>query len=296
MDGNDRLAERFEEQRAHLRAVAYRMLGSLTEADDAVQDTWVRASRADRDEVENLGGWLTTIVARVCLNMLRSRNVRREESLEVQVRLPDPVISPVGGGRPEEEALLADSVGLALQVVLDALAPAERLAFVLHDMFGLPFEEIAPMVDRSPTAARQLASRARRRVRGAEVPDPDLGRQRAVVDAFLLAARGGDLDALVALLHPDVVLHVDFGPGRPAASTVVRGAAAVAGQARRGANPAALIHPALINGAAGVVITLRGQPHIAMAFTVVDDRVVEIDLFADPERLRRVATSLLGDG
>ena len=291
MDENDWLAERFEEQRTHLRAVAYRMLGSLTEADDAVQDTWVRASRAETSEVENLGGWLTTITARVCLNMLRSRKVRREESLEVH--LPDPVVSPVGELQPEEEALLADSVGLALQVVLDALAPAERLAFVLHDMFELPFEEIAPMVGRSPVAARQLASRARRRVRGAEIPDPDLARQRAVVDAFLLAARGGDFDALVALLHPDAVLRADLGPSRPAASTIVRGAAAVARQARLGANPAALLHPALVNGAAGVVITLDGQPHVVMAFTVVNDQVVELDIIADPERVRRVASAVL---
>ena len=294
MDENDWLAERFEEQRSHLRAIAYRMLGSLTEADDAVQDTWVRASRAETSEVENLGGWLTTIVARVCLNMLRSRNVRREEPLEVH--LPDPVISPVGELRPEEEALLADSVGLALQVVLDALAPAERLAFVLHDMFELPFEEIAPMVGRSPTAARQLASRARRRVKGAEIhdPEPDLARQRAVVDAFLLAARGGEFDALVALLHPDVVLRVDFGPSRPAASTIVRGPAAVARQARLGANPAALLHPALVNGAAGVVVSLDGQPHVVMAFTVVDDQVVELDIIADSERVRTVASAVLG--
>ncbi len=294
MDENDWLAERFEEQRTHLRAVAYRMLGSLTEADDAVQDTWVRASRAETSEVENLGGWLTTITARVCLNMLRSRKVRREESLEVH--LPDPVVSPVGELQPEEEALLADSVGLALQVVLDALAPAERLAFVLHDMFELPFEEIAPMVGRSPVAARQLASRARRRVRGAEIPDRDLARQRAVVDAFFLAARGGDFDALVALLHPDVVLRADFGPSRPAASTIVRGAAAVARQARLGANPAALLHPALVNGAAGVVITLDGKPHVVMAFTVVNDQVVELDIIADPERVRRVASAVLGGG
>jgi RNA polymerase sigma factor (sigma-70 family) len=294
MDDNDWLAERFEEQRVHLRAVAYRMLGSLTEADDAVQDTWVRVSRAETSEVENIGGWLTTIVARVCLNMLRSRNVRREESLEVH--LPDPVISPVGERQPEEEALLADSVGLALQVVLDALAPAERLAFVLHDMFDLPFEEIAPMVGRSAVAARQLASRARRRVRGAEIPDPDLARQRAVVDAFFLAARGGDFDALVALLHPDVVLRADFGPSRPPASMIVRGAAAVARQARLGANPAALLHPALINGAAGVVITLDGRPHVVMAFTVVNDKVVELDIFADPERVRRVASAVLSGG
>jgi RNA polymerase sigma-70 factor (ECF subfamily) len=294
MDENQWLADRFEEHRTHLRAVAYRMLGSLTEADDAVQDAWVRVSRAEMNEVENLGGWLTTIVARVCLNMLRSRNVRREESLEA--RLPDPVISPEGKLGPEEEALLADSVGLALQVVLDALAPAERLAFVLHDMFDLPFEEIAPMVGRSPTAARQLASRARRRVKGAEIPDSDLNRQRAVVDAFFLAARGGDFDALVALLHPDVVLRADFGPSHPTASMVVRGAAAVARQARLGANPAALLHPALINGAAGVVITLDGQPHVVMAFTIVNDQVVELDIIADPERVRRVASAVLSGG
>ena len=292
MDDRDWLAKRFEEQRGHLRAVAYRMLGSLTEADDAVQDAWVRVSRAETNQVENFGGWLTTIVARVCLNMLRSRNVRREESLEVH--LPDPVISSEGELGPEEEALLADSVGLALLVVLDALAPAERLAFVLHDMFELPFEEIAPMVGRSPTAARQLASRARRRVKGAEIPDPDLTRQRAVVDAFFLAARGGDFDELVAVLHPDVILRVDFGPGRPRASRVVRGAAAVARQARLGANPAAVLHPALINGTAGVVITLDGQPHLVMAFTVVNDQVGELDLIADPERVRRVASAVLG--
>ncbi len=294
MDEDDRLVARFEEQRAHLHSVAYRMLGSPDEADDAVQDTWVRVSRAETGTVENLGGWLTTIIARVCLNMLRSRNVRREEPLEVH--LPDPVISPEGELQPEQQALLADSVGLALLVVLDALTPAERLAFVLHDMFGLPFEEIAPMLGRSPGAARQLASRARRRVGGAEVSEPDVTRQRAVVDAFFLAARGGDFDALVALLHPDVVLRADFGPSRSAASMIVRGSAAVARQARLGANPAALLHPALVNGAAGVVITLDGQPHVIMAFTVVGDQVAELDIFADPERVRRVASAVLGDG
>ncbi len=292
MDEKDWLADRFEEQRGRLWAVAYRMLGSLTEADDAVQDTWVRVSRAEMNEVENFGGWLTTIVARVCLNMLRSRNVRREEPLEVH--LPDPVIRSEEELGPEEEVLLADSVGLALLVLLDALAPAERLAFVLHDMFELPFEEIAPMVGRSPTAARQLASRARRRVKGADIPDPDLTRQRAVVDAFLLAARSGDFDDLVAILHPDVVLRVDFGPSRPGASRVVRGATAVARQARLGANPAALLHPALINGMAGVVITLDGQPHLVMAFTVAENRVVELDLIADPERVGRLASAVLG--
>ncbi|MGB7050359.1 MAG: sigma factor-like helix-turn-helix DNA-binding protein, partial [Acidimicrobiales bacterium] len=200
---------------------------------------------------------------------------------------------PTAAGSPEDEALLADSVGLALQVVLDALAPAERLAFVLHDMFELPFEEIAPMVGRSPTAARQLASRARRRVKGADIPDPDLARQRTVVDAFFLAARSGDFDALATLLHPDVVLRADFGPSRPAASRIVRGAAAVARQARLGANPAAVLLPALINGTAGVVITLDGQPHGVMAFTVVNDQIVELDIIADPERIRRVASDVL---
>src|SRR5947207_10408790 len=231
MDDNEWLADRFEEHRAHLRAVAYRMLGSLAEADDAVQDTWLRLSRSGAGRVENLGGWLTTIVARVCLNMLRSRNLRREESFGVHV--PDPVIGSESELQPEEEAVLADSVGLALLVVLDTLTPAERLAFVLHDMFDLPFEEIAPMVGRPPAAARQLASRARRRVKGAEVPapDPDLARQREVVDAFFAAAREGEFDALVALLHPDAVLRSDFGARRPPAPVEVRGAAAVAGQA-----------------------------------------------------------------
>src|SRR5438045_3583227 len=226
MDENDWLAERFEEHRLRLQGVAYRMLGSLSEADDAVQDAWLRLSRSHASEIENLGGWLTTVVARVCLNVLRSRNVRREEPLDAH--LPDPVIGPDGELQPEDEALLADPVGLALLVVLDTLAPAERLAFVLHDMFELPFDEIAPMVGRSPAAARQLASRARRRVKGADVPapDPDLARQRDVVDAFFLAARGGDFDALVALLDPDVVLRADGGTGRPAASRVIHGRAA----------------------------------------------------------------------
>ena len=295
MDESKWLADRFEEHRAHLRAVAYRMLGTLSEADDAVQDAWLRLSRSEASEIENLGGWLTTVVARVCLNMLRARNVRREESLEVH--LPDPIVSPEGELQPEEEALLADSVGLALQVVLDSLAPAERLAFVLHDMFELPFEEIAPMIGRNPAAARQLASRARRRVKGAKVPepDPDLARQRAVVDAFFSAARGGDFDALVALLDPNVVLRADFGPWRPAASRVIRGAAAVARQARLGANPAAQLHPALVNGAAGVVVTVRGRPFVVMAFTVAAGKVVEIDVIGDRDRVRRIAAAVLTD-
>ncbi len=291
------LADRFEEQRGHLRAVAYRMLGSLTEADDAVQDAWLRLSQSRADEVENLGAWLTTVVGRVCLNVLRSRNVRREEPLGVHV--PDPVISPERELWPEEEALLADSVGLALLVVLDTLAPAERLAFVLHDMFGLPFEEIAPMVGRTPAAARQLASRARRRVKGADVPapDPDLARQRRVVDAFFLAARGGDFDALVAVLDPDVVLRIDAGAERPAASMVVHSAAAVAKQARIGlqatlARPVIHLRPALVNGAAGVVVTLGEQPMTVMGFTVAGGRIVEIDAIADPERVRRIAAAV----
>jgi RNA polymerase sigma factor (sigma-70 family) len=295
MDDDQWLAERFEEHRARLRAVAYRMLGSLTEADDAVQETWLRLSRAGTAGVENLGGWLTTVVARVCLNMLRSRRTRPEEALGVH--LPDPVISAEGVLQPDEEALLADSVGLALLVVLDTLSPAERLAFVLHDMFDLPFEQIAPMVGRSPAAARQLASRARRRVRGAEppVPDPDLARQRDVVDAFFRAARGGDFGALVAVLDPDVVLRADFGARRPAAPRVVHGAEAVARQALLAALPAARLHPALVNGAAGVVVTVGGRPFAVMGFTVADGRIVEIDAIADPDRVRRIAAPVLGD-
>jgi len=292
MNENEWLADRFEEHRPQLRAVAYRMLGSLTEADDAVQDAWIRVSRAGADGVENLGGWLTTIVARVCLNMLRSRNVRREESLEGH--LPDPVVSPEGQLQPEDEALLADSVGLALQVVLETLTPAERLAFVLHDMFALPFEEIAPMVGRTPEAARQLASRGRRRVQRVAIPAAnDVARQRTVVDAFFAAARSGDFDALVAVLHPDVVLRADFGARRPAAPTVIHGPEAVASQARLGASSAAQLHPALVNGAPGVVITMRGRPHAIMAFSVVDDKIVEIDAFLDRQRVRRVAAAIL---
>jgi RNA polymerase sigma factor (sigma-70 family) len=297
MDENEWLADRFDEHRAHLRSVAYRMLGSLTEADDAVQDAWLRLSRAGTSEVENLGGWLTTIVARVCLNMLRSRNTRREDFLGVH--LPDPLISPEG--QPDDEVILADSVGLALLVVLDTLSPAERIAFVLHDMFELPFEEIAPLVSRTPAAARQLASRARRRVKGADIParDPDLAqqrdRQRNIVDAFFLAARGGDFDALVALLDPDVVLRSDFGARRPAASKVTRGAEAVAKQAFMAALPTAHLHPALVNGGAGMVITVNGRPFAVMGFTIAYGKIVEIDAIADPDRVRRIAAAVLGD-
>ena len=262
MTGNEWLADRFEEHRSHLRAVAYRMLGSLAEADDAVQDTWLRASRSDAAEVENLRGWLTTIVARVSLNMLRSRHTHREESLGGH--LPDPIVTSEGVYQPEEEALLADSVGLALLVVLDMLTPAERPAFVLHDVFKLPFEEIAPLVDKSPAAARQLASRARRRVKGASAlaPDTDRRRQPELVDAFFAAARAGDYDRLVAVLDPNVVLRADFGKVRAPAPAVIRGPAAVAGLALTGAQlPNTELISVLTNGSAGVVITAHGRPY-----------------------------------
>jgi RNA polymerase sigma-70 factor (ECF subfamily) len=287
------LAGRFEEHRPHLRAVAYRMLGSLAEADDAVQDTWERLDRAGADDVDNLRAWLTTVVARVCLNVLRSRNTHPQTPLEASI--PDPIVRPADAPDPEAEALLADSVGLALQVVIATLGPAERLAFVLHDMFHLSFDEIAAMVGRSPEATRQLASRARRRVKGADLPtpEPDLARQRAVVDAFFAAGRAGDFDALVALLHPDVIARADLGPRQPAASAVLRGAEAVARRARIGATPAAVVHPALVNGAAGVVITLDGQPQALMAFTVAGGQIVEVDVIADPDRVARLAAPVL---
>jgi RNA polymerase sigma factor (sigma-70 family) len=295
MASPDWLTEGFETNRGRLRAVAYRMLGSLTEADDAVQEAWLRVARADASEVDNLSAWLTTIVARVCLNALRSRNARREEPLDAHV--PDPVITRADEPNPEDQALLADSVGLALQVVLETLTPAERLAFVLHDTFGLPFEEIAPMVDRSPAAARQLASRARRRVRGADVhsPDRDVARQREVVDAFFAAAHGGDFDALVAVLDPDVVSRIDAGAGALLPSGVLRGAATVARQTLAIASIAAPKHPVLVNGAAGVVITLGGQPVAVMGFTVSGGKVVEINSIVDPDRIRRLDLSVLGD-
>jgi RNA polymerase sigma factor (sigma-70 family) len=290
MDERDWLAERFEEQRTHLRAVAYRMLGSLSEADDAVQEAWLRLSRSDAEEIENLGAWLTTVVARVSLNMLRSRNTRREEPLGV--RIPDPIIDPADGTDPEHEAILADSVGLALLIVLEKLSPAERLAFVLHDTFGVPFDEIAPIVERSPDATRQLASRARRRVQGERtVPDPDLDRQREVVEAFLAAAREGDFDALVAVLDPDVILHQDFGRG---VRREVRGAEAVASQAQAYARMDLVIRPALINGAVGAVAATRdGRPFSIGAVMVRDGRIVELDFLADPERLAQLDLTAL---
>jgi RNA polymerase sigma-70 factor (ECF subfamily) len=291
MDGNDWLVERFEEHRAHLRGVAYRMLGSLSDADDAVQETWQRVSRADTTAVENLGGWLTTITSRVCLNALRSRRTRGEESLEASV--PDPIVTRPEGEDPEQEAVLADSVGLALLVVLETLAPAERLAFVLHDLFAVPFDEIAPIVDRSPEATRQLASRARRRVQGtAPVADADPARQREVVDAFFAAARGGDFDALVRLLDPDVVVRADSGPH---AATIIRGAEAVAGRAIMFAQPMATLVPAIVNGAAGVVITVEGQPFAVMAFTVSNGRIVAVDALNDPDRIRQLDLPVLDD-
>jgi RNA polymerase sigma factor (sigma-70 family) len=287
MDEHDRLVERFEDHRTHLKAIAYRMLGSLSEADDAVQETWIRLSRTDAETIENLGGWLTTVVARVCLNMLRQRGARREELVGAHV--PDPVVSLAYALEPEQETLLADSVGFALLVVLDALSPAERLAFVLHDMFAVPFDDIAVIVGRSPDAARQLASRARRRVQGAAaVPGVDLERQREVVDAFFAAARRGDFDSLVALLDPDVVARSDGGSLRPAASAVVRGAAAVASQAIRYAQPTTVLRPVLVNGAAGVVVFLRGRPFAVIGFTVRGGKVTAIDALADPERLRQL--------
>lgn len=292
MGERDWLAERFEEHRLHLRAVAHRMLGSSSDVDDAVQEAWLRLSRSDTSGVANLRGWLTTVVARVCLDMLRSRSSRREEPLDV--RATDPLVEREGGSDPEHEALLADSVGLALLVVLETLAPAERVVFVLHDMFDLPFEEIAPIVDRSPSAARQLASRARRRVRGrATVPDADVTRQREVVDAFLAASRGGDFEALVALLDPDVVLRADRAAVQAGSPDKLRGAAAVAGTF---AGRARFAQAALVNGAVGAVWAPGGKPRVVFGFTIARGRVVEIDILADPERLSGLDLVVLGAG
>jgi RNA polymerase sigma factor (sigma-70 family) len=294
MDDQQWLAERFEQHRGRLRAVAYRMLGSLTEADDAIQEAWLRLTRTDTSGVENLGAWLTTIVARVSLNMLRSRRGRLEEPLGPHV--PEPVIDPAEGTSPEHEALLADGVGLALLVVLQALSPSERLAYVLHDMFDMPFDEIAPIVERSPQAARQLASRARRRVRGAAPPGHgDLVAQRAAVDAFLAASRDGDFDALIAVLHPDVVYRADRGPG-PAGGTVeLRGAAAVASQAVAFSQPGLVVRPALVNGLPGIVSSRDGRPFSVIGFTVTDGKITEIDVLLDPDRLRQLDLSVLDD-
>ena len=286
MDEQDWLAQRFEEQRHRLRAVAYRMLGSLSEADDAVQEAWLRLSGSQSDEIENLAGWLTTVVARVSLNMLRSRAVRREEPLSSH--MPDPIIDSADGVDPEHEALLVDSVGLAMLVVLETLSPHERLAFVLHDMFGVPFADIGRLIDKSPDAARQLASRARRRVRARPTtPDTDVAAQRKVIDAFIAAARGGDFDALVATLDPDVVLNADGG-ALPGLSVHVRGAEEVARRAVMWSRADLTMHPALINGAAGIVATLNGTVFSVAAVLVRDGKITEMDFLADPERLAHV--------
>jgi RNA polymerase sigma-70 factor, ECF subfamily len=285
MHVNEQLARRFEQHRSQLRAIAYRMLGSVPEADEAVQDAWLRVSKAGIDGVENLGGWLTTVVARVCLNILQARKARPDRA--ARLRMPDPVVGPEDALDPEREALMASSVGLALLVVLETLSPAERLAFVLHDMFDLPFEEIAPIVDRSPTAARQLASRARRKVQGAAVPpvDPDLARQREVVEAFFAAGRAGDFNALVRVLGTDVVLRSDHGLSSPGGPVVLRGARTVARTALAFARPSATVLPVLVNGAAAMLIVVDGKPLSLLAFAVSDGKIVEIDGTTDPERL-----------
>jgi RNA polymerase sigma-70 factor, ECF subfamily len=294
MHDQDWLAQRFEANRSHLRGVAYRMLGSASEADDAVQEAWLRLSRTDTSDVENLRAWLTTVVGRICLNMLRSRRTRRENSLETHV--PDPIVSPEDGIDPEQEALLGDSVGLALLVVLDTLSPAERVAFVMHDVFAMPFDEIAPIVGRTPVATRQLASRARRRVQGAPVPDADLEGQWAVAEAFLAAARDGDFERLVSVLDPDVVVRSDGGAARPELTSFVRGARAVAGQAfmyRRFAETSTRV---LVNGTpGGVAWSPDGTPFSVVALTIRGDRVVAIDVLADPERLQALDLTLIAD-
>lgn len=287
MTDQDWLAERFESHRGHLRGVAYRMLGSLTEADDAVQEAWIRLSRTDAGEVDNLRAWLTTVVARVSLNMLRSRRTRREAPLEPHVA--DPLVSSEAGIDPEHEALLGDSLGLAMLAVLDTLNPAERVAFVLHDVFAVPFDAIAPIVGRSPAAARQLASRARRRVQGAPVPDTDLDGQWVVVDAFLAAARHGDFGRLMDVLDPDVVLRSDGGAARPDLVSIIRGAEAVATGAMTFRRFAETATRALINGVpGGVAWAPDGNPFAVVSLTVAGGRIVSIDILADPDRLRRV--------
>jgi RNA polymerase sigma factor (sigma-70 family) len=290
MQEQDWLAQSFEEHRTHLKSVAYRMLGSLSEADDAVQEAWVRLSR-NETEIDNLGAWLTTVVSRVCLNILRSRKARREEP--DGPRVPDPIVDPEDGSNPEHEAILADSVGLALFVVLEKLDPAERLAFVLHDIFAVPFNEIAPIVDRSPDATRQLASRARRRVRGAPVPDTDLEAQREVVDAFFAASRDGDFERLLSVLDPDVVLHADRGAFPPGASQELHGAEAIANQAQMYSRLDLDVQPALVNGGPGVVVTRGGELYSVGGFTVRGGRIVEIDFLADPERLSQLELTII---
>jgi RNA polymerase sigma-70 factor (ECF subfamily) len=287
MNEHEYLAERFEEHRTHLRAVAYRMLGSVGEVDDAVQEAWLRLSRADATDIDNLGGWLTTVVARVCLDMLRSRTSRREEPFTPDA--PEPVATGTRGSSPEHEALLADSVGLALLVVLDRLTPAERLAFVLHDMFAVPFEEIGPIVGRSAEAARQLASRARRRVRGGGAPDPDLVRQREVVEAFIAALRAGDFEGLLAVLDPDLVVRADMS-GAP---SEIRGAAGWAKGAVAYGHLAQLTQPALVDGAIGVVVAPRGKLVRALRFTIANGKITEIEVIGNPARLGELDVSIV---
>ena len=292
MNEQDWLAQRFEQDRRRLRAVAYRMLGSVSEAEDAVQDAWLRLSGSEPGEIENLSAWLTTVVARVSLNMLRSRAIRREEPLSPH--LPDPIVDPADGVDPEHEAMLADSVGLAMLVVLETLTPPERLAFVLHDMFGVPFEEIATLLERSPQAARQLASRARRRVRAQPTtPDVDVSGQREVVNAFLAAAREGNFDALVATLDPDVVLRADGGAALAAVSAEVHGALNVARRAMMWSRVDLTMHPALVNGAAGMVITRNGVVFSIASVIVRNGKIAELDFLADPERLARLDVTIL---
>jgi RNA polymerase sigma-70 factor (ECF subfamily) len=291
MDERDWLSGRFQQHRSHLRAVAYRMLGSVSEADDALQEAWLRIRDHDPRGVENMEAWLTTVVGRVCLNMLRSRRARPDQ---LSVRVPDPVVSFDEDVDPEREALLAESVGLALLVVLDALTPPERLAFVLHDVFGVSFADIARALDRSEAAAQQLASRARRRVRGSPEPDPDLARQRRVVDAFFAASRDGDFDALVAVLDPEVELRIDGGVLRAEATVVLRGAEAVAGHTATYSKLYPFVRPALVNGAAGAVVAPGGRLFSVMAFTVSNGKVTQIDALVDPERLARLALTLPG--
>jgi RNA polymerase sigma factor (sigma-70 family) len=282
----DWLAAEFQAHRAHLRAVSYRMLGSLAEADDAVQETWLRLTSTDTGEVRNLRAWLTTVVSRVCLDMLRARTARRENPLDVHV--PDPIVTPVQDD-PEQHALLADAVGLALLVVLDTLSPAERLAFVLHDVFAIPFEQIGSVLDRSPAAAKQLASRARHQLRGATAPAAaDPARQREVAEAFLAASRGHDFEGLLAVLDPAVELRADAGAGPLGPSRLVSGAPEVAAQARRFARLASFAHPVLVNGAPGFLVAPNGQPLAVIGMAVRDDKITEIDILADPERLSRL--------
>jgi RNA polymerase sigma-70 factor, ECF subfamily len=289
MEKREYLAERFEENRTHLRAVAYRMLGSASEVDDAVQEAWLRLSRTDTTSIDNLGGWLTTVVARVCLDMLRSRKSRREEP--VAPNTPEPVATGTQGSSPENEALLADSVGLALLVVLERLTPAERLAFVLHDMFAMPFEEIAPIVGRSVAATRQLASRARRRVRGgATAPKPDLVGQREVVDAFLAALRSGDFEGLMAVLDPDLVVRADMGDGPPTES---RGAALYAKQASAFAHLARHVQLAFVNGAYGGVFAPKGRLRRAVRLTIKNGKITEIEVIGNPARLGELDLSIV---